>query len=190
MKDATNLITVSGVISEINERFITIKSKRPDGRVIFIDVWNIKMPVKKGQVITVFGCLDLRKILGPSDKMILGVRAYHFWFKDEKVNSVAVEGEIFSRKKLVHLPGNRDSLSFRLKLSNGNVIPVVAYDYLAREIVRSYSLGNKVRIGGVLVSRLYDKVVDEKHVTKMTTEVVVEAMEKVHKVEENSDKYL
>lgn len=190
MKDATNLITISGVVSEINGRFVTIKSKRADGRVIFIEVWNVQVPVNKGQSITVLGCLDLRRALGPADKMILGVKAYNVWFKDEKANVVTVIGEIFSRKKLVHLSANKDSLSFRLKLSNGNVIPVVAFDYLARELVRSYSLGDTVRIGGVLVSRLYDKVVDENHVTKMTTEVVVEAMEKVPKEEENSGKYL
>lgn len=181
MEKMTNSITISGVVVNVNKQFVTISSKMADNHVNIIDIWNLPKTLKKGDAITVLGKLALRRLMGPSDSYALGIKAYNFWFKAEKVNVVAIMGEIVSRKKLVHISQTQESLSFRLKLSDGNIIPVVAYNEIASNIVKYYSPGDIVKIGGVLLSREYEKVVDEKIVTKMTTEVLAEAIAKIPK---------
>lgn len=178
MASTTNLITISGVVVKTNNRFVTLKSKLANGKASFIEVWGLTENVKLEQIITVLGKLALRNVIGPGQKQRMVVKAYNFWYKDEKVNLVAVVGKILSRKKLVRLPSGQDSLSFRLKLSDGNTIPVVAFDGFARSIVNNYSLDDVVKIGGVLVSREYDKVLNDKCIKMVTTEVVVDYIRK------------
>lgn len=173
-----NLITISGEVYRVNNRFVTIKSKLANGKISFVNAWNLPESIKEKQFITVLGRLDFITLVNFTTKQILGVNADKFWNKDEHVNVLTICGEISSRKNLVRLPSGQDSLNFSLKLSDGNTISVVAFDELARSIAYDYSLNEIVKIGGVLVSRAYDKIIDGKCVKKMSMEVVASSIRK------------
>ena len=82
------------------------------------------------------------------------------------------DGRIISKSKLRHIVrGEKAILNLSVKLKNGNILPIVVWNELAKSVAQSYNIGDMIEVKGMLLSREYEKVVGDEVVKKMTTEI-------------------